>query len=195
MQPRSSYVRFEVLSVTNLKISLLMFSYVVTFHLVPASSQQYSFDICQLLYVQSWTPDDGRKDRPKHVECQYKILVNKFDTLVHLVGFTTEMYYDERPYERQITFWWLVSRNRPLVGMQCLRLNLDPLLRPLGPGWDNTKFCQNIVQYWTYRNILYDEYLLKLFWNGFNLSLIWTKEQDIVFCACVCSAFVGWINT
>ena len=20
------------------------------------------------LYVQSWTPDDGRKDRPKHVE-------------------------------------------------------------------------------------------------------------------------------
>jgi len=24
--------------------------------------------IC-LLYVQSLTPDDGRKDRPKHVEC------------------------------------------------------------------------------------------------------------------------------
>jgi len=22
-----------------------------------------------LLYVQSLTPDDGRKDRPKHVEC------------------------------------------------------------------------------------------------------------------------------
>jgi len=21
-----------------------------------------------MLYVQSWTPDDGRKDRPKHVE-------------------------------------------------------------------------------------------------------------------------------
>ena len=26
-----------------------------------------------LLYVQSWTPDDGRKDRPKHVECHSKI--------------------------------------------------------------------------------------------------------------------------
>ena len=39
-----------------------------------------------LLYVQSRTPDDGRKDRPKHVECHSKI--NKFLTLVHLVGFT-----------------------------------------------------------------------------------------------------------
>ena len=42
-----------------------------------------------LLYVQSCTPDDGRKDRPKHVECYSKI--NKFDTLVHLVGFTIEI--------------------------------------------------------------------------------------------------------
>jgi len=38
-----------------------------------ASSQQYLFDIYLLLYVQSWTPDDGRKDRPKHVECYSKI--------------------------------------------------------------------------------------------------------------------------
>ena len=38
-----------------------------------ASGQQYLFDICLLLYVQSWTPDDGRKDRPKHVECHSKI--------------------------------------------------------------------------------------------------------------------------
>jgi len=26
-----------------------------------------------LLYVRFWTPDDGRKDRPKHVECHSKI--------------------------------------------------------------------------------------------------------------------------
>jgi len=32
-----------------------------------ASRQQYLFDIRLLLYVQSWTADDGRKDRPKHV--------------------------------------------------------------------------------------------------------------------------------
>jgi hypothetical protein len=38
-----------------------------------ASRQQYLFDICLLLYVQSWTPDDGRKDRPKHVQCHAKI--------------------------------------------------------------------------------------------------------------------------
>ena len=51
-----------------------------------ASRQQYLFDKCLLLYVQSCIPDDGRKDRPKRVECLSKI--NKFDTLAHLVGFT-----------------------------------------------------------------------------------------------------------
>ena len=29
--------------------------------------------ICLLLYVQSLTPDDGRRDRPKHVGCHPKI--------------------------------------------------------------------------------------------------------------------------
>ena len=38
-----------------------------------ARRQQYLFDKCLLLYVQSWTPDDGRKDRPKHVECHSKM--------------------------------------------------------------------------------------------------------------------------
>jgi len=38
-----------------------------------ASRQQYLFDKCLLLYVQSWTPDDGWKDCPKHVECHSKI--------------------------------------------------------------------------------------------------------------------------
>jgi len=32
-----------------------------------ASIQQHLFDIYLLLYIQSWAPDDGRKDRPKHV--------------------------------------------------------------------------------------------------------------------------------
>ena len=39
--------------------------------------------------MQSSTPDDRRKDRPKHVPCHSKI--NKFYTLVHLVGFTIEI--------------------------------------------------------------------------------------------------------
>jgi len=38
-----------------------------------ASSQQNLFDMYLMLYVQSWTPDDGRKDRPKHAECYHKI--------------------------------------------------------------------------------------------------------------------------
>jgi len=38
-----------------------------------ASSQQNLFDVYLMLYVQAETPDDGRKDRPKHVECYYKI--------------------------------------------------------------------------------------------------------------------------
>jgi hypothetical protein len=41
-----------------------------------ASRQQCLFDIYLLLYVQSWTPDDGRKDRPKHVECYPKNKIN-----------------------------------------------------------------------------------------------------------------------
>ena len=38
-----------------------------------ANRQQYLFDKCLLLYVQSWKPDDGWKDRPKRVECRSKI--------------------------------------------------------------------------------------------------------------------------
>jgi hypothetical protein len=44
------------------------------FHLAPASKQASDlYDIYLMLYVQSCTPDDGLKDRPKHVECYYKI--------------------------------------------------------------------------------------------------------------------------
>jgi len=36
------------------------------------AGQQYLFDRYLLLYVQSRTPDDGRKHRPKHVEYRSK---------------------------------------------------------------------------------------------------------------------------
>jgi len=56
------------------------------FHLVPASKQLINlYNINLILYVQSWTHDDGRKDRPKHVKW-YSIN----SKTVHLVGFTTE---------------------------------------------------------------------------------------------------------
>ena len=44
------------------------------FFLVPVGKQpQYLYDIYLILYVQSYTPDDRRKDRLKHVECCSKI--------------------------------------------------------------------------------------------------------------------------
>jgi hypothetical protein len=52
-----------------------------------------------LLYVQSWTPDDEWKDHLKNVEYYSKI--NKFEKLVHIVGFIIEVYYDAQTYERQ----------------------------------------------------------------------------------------------
>ena len=39
------------------------------------------------------TPDDGQKTCPKHAEFYYK---NKFDKLVHLVGFIIRIYHDAR---------------------------------------------------------------------------------------------------
>ena len=60
----------------------------VKYILVCLASKQTAVSVW-LLYVQSLTLDDGRKDRPKHVECHSKI--NKFDTLAHLVGFTIQI--------------------------------------------------------------------------------------------------------
>ena len=49
-----------------------------------------------MLCVKPWTPDDGRKDRPKHAEWYS---VNS--KIVHLVGFTIEIYHDARSHERK----------------------------------------------------------------------------------------------
>ena len=52
-----------------------------------------------LLCVQRKTPDDGQRNCPKHVEFYSK---NKFEKLVHLVGFIIRIYHDARSPERQI---------------------------------------------------------------------------------------------
>ena len=52
-----------------------------------------------LLFVQWKTPDDGQRNCPKHVEFYSK---NKFEKLVHLVGFIIIIYHDARSPERQI---------------------------------------------------------------------------------------------
>ena len=44
------------------------------------------------------TPDDGQRNCPRHVEFYSK---NKFEKLVHLVGFIIRIYHDARSPERQ----------------------------------------------------------------------------------------------
>jgi hypothetical protein len=51
-----------------------------------------------LLCVQCRTPDDGQRNCPKHVEFYSK---NKYEKIVHLVGFIVEIYHDARSHERQ----------------------------------------------------------------------------------------------
>jgi len=50
---------------------------------------------CPLLCIQYWTPDDGRRNCPKYVELYSK---NKFEKLVHLVGFVVRIYHDARSH-------------------------------------------------------------------------------------------------
>jgi len=49
-----------------------------------------------LLCVRWTTPDDGQRNCPKHVEVYFK---NKFEKLVHLVGFVIRIYHDVRSPE------------------------------------------------------------------------------------------------
>ena len=50
--------------------------------------------------MQAETPDDGQRNCPKHVEFHSK---NKFEKLVHLVGFNIQIYHDARSHERQVS--------------------------------------------------------------------------------------------
>ena len=54
-----------------------------------------------LLCLQWKTPDDGQRNCPKHVEFYSK---NKFEKLVHLVGFIIRIVHDARSPERHITY-------------------------------------------------------------------------------------------
>jgi len=54
-----------------------------------------------LLCIQRKTPDDGQRNCQKHVEFYSK---NKFQKLVHLVGFIIRIYHDARSSESQILY-------------------------------------------------------------------------------------------
>jgi len=59
---------------------------------------QLSTNLYVLLCVRWKTPDDGQRNCPKHVEFYSK---NKFEKLVHLVGFIIRIYHDARSSKRQ----------------------------------------------------------------------------------------------
>ena len=67
-------------------------------HTVPSWSCSQAVWHIPLLCVQWKTPDDGQRNCPKHVEFYLK---NKFEKLVHLVGFIIRIYHDARSSERQ----------------------------------------------------------------------------------------------
>jgi len=54
-------------------------------------------------------PDDGQRNCPKHVEFYSK---NKFEKLVHLVGFIIRIYHNARSPERQnFKKWFTIKTN------------------------------------------------------------------------------------
>jgi len=69
--------------------------YVIRFMLT-ACSQAISKPVCMCVHWK--TPDDGQRNCSKHVEFYSK---NKFEKLVHLVGFIVRIYHDARSTERQ----------------------------------------------------------------------------------------------
>ena len=63
-----------------------------------AGSGRNWFGSGSVLCVQWKTPDDGKRNCAKHVEFYSK---NKFEKLMHLVGFIIKIYHDARSHERQ----------------------------------------------------------------------------------------------
>ena len=78
-----------------------------------------------LLYLQWKTPDDGQRNCPKHVEFYSK---NKFEKLVHLVGFVIRMYHETRSSERQICYKteWICINDSDFKLRDFLILNDNP---------------------------------------------------------------------
>jgi len=68
-------------------------------HKFPSWSCSQAVWLIPLLCVQWKTADDGQRNCPKHVGFYSK---NKFEKLVHLVGFIVGIYHDARSPERQM---------------------------------------------------------------------------------------------
>ena len=58
----------------------------------------------QLLFSYMPFPDNGQRNCPKHVEFYLK---NKFEELVHLVGFIIRIYHDARSPDHKLLFSYM----------------------------------------------------------------------------------------
>ena len=78
--------------------------------------------------VQRKTPDDGQRNCPKHVEFYSK---NKFEKLVHLIGFIIRIYHDARSAERQkvrilsLLFYCILTIYTHLIWTMVCKANED----------------------------------------------------------------------
>jgi hypothetical protein len=57
------------------------------------------YDIYHCCVYSKKTPDDGKRNCPKHVEFHSK---NKFEKLVHLFGFIIQIYHDTWSREHKV---------------------------------------------------------------------------------------------
>ena len=78
----------------------------------PSKLSANLYDLYHCCVYSKITPDDGKRNCLKYVEFYSK---NKFEKLVHLLGFIIRMYHDARSPERQIPF---LCRNFPLNSVQ-----------------------------------------------------------------------------
>jgi len=80
---------------TSLQVSILN-------HFRPDPARKLSanlYDIYHCCVYSEKTPDDGQRNCPRHVEFYFK---NKFEELVHLVGFIIRIYHDAQSPEPRI---------------------------------------------------------------------------------------------
>ena len=90
---------YDIKQLLSLCVCVCVWGWNYSSILIPlANSQQNLYEIYLLLFVQCWTPD-WHRNCPKHVEFCSK---NKFQQLVHLVGFIIRIYHDARSSECQI---------------------------------------------------------------------------------------------
>jgi len=127
-----------------------------------------------MLCAQWKTPDDGQRNCPKHVEFYSK---NKFEKLVHLVGFIIRTYHDAQSPECQI---FLCPQKIPqqMNGSDC-GMFACTFAEYLCRGADIT-FTQQDMPYFR-RKMVYEIYTCKLLMWFQHSGTLWLSFQYVCF--------------